>query len=246
MSFIFISPPFGNYFPEFFFNKTILCDKEYKIKSIVGSFTINKRSGLLLQIMKTLRYSNEYNGWVNKIGLRNPGIEWAIDKYYKKSDIITSVAIINRADIKQLNDLIPKDMNIEVNVSCPNVKKGDDLYSEIRCFLNSERDWCIVKLPPTINLSDIDKLYADGWRQYHCCNTLPVKEGGLSGKSIKPYTDKLTNYISETYPNTIIISGGGIHDYNDLCSYKEKGANHFSVSTLLFNPIKFIYLLTNL
>lgn len=246
MSFIFISPPFGNYFPELFFNKTILSYKEYKIKSIVGSFTINKRSGLLLQIIKTLRYSKEYDGWVNKIGLRNPGIDWAIDKYYKRKDIITSVAIINRNDIKQLNNLIPKDMNIEVNISCPNIDKEDDLYSEIKCFLNNQREWCIVKLPPTITFNDIDKLYDDGWRQYHCCNTLSVKEGGLSGKSIKPYTDKLTKYISETYPNTIVVSGGGIHNYTDLCSYKKKGATHFSVSTLLFNPVKFIHLLINL
>jgi hypothetical protein len=60
----------------------------------VCSFTITKRSDLLLQIMKTLRYSTEYNGWVNKIGLRNPGIEWAIDKYYKIKDIITSLLLL--------------------------------------------------------------------------------------------------------------------------------------------------------
>jgi dihydroorotate dehydrogenase len=106
--------------------------------------------------------------------------------------------------------------------------------------------WYIVKLLPTITFKDIDRLYSNGWRQYHCCNTLPVKEGGVSGKTIKTYTDKLTNYISETYPNTIVISGGGIHDYSDLCSYKENGASHFSISTLLINPANFIYLLTNL
>ena len=40
---------------------------------------------------------------------------------------------------------IPEEMNIEINVSCPNVEKlvlNEDLYK----FLNEDRRWCIVKL----------------------------------------------------------------------------------------------------
>ena len=33
---------------------------------IKGSFTLNPRDGLLKQIIKTLRYSSEYGGWINK------------------------------------------------------------------------------------------------------------------------------------------------------------------------------------
>jgi hypothetical protein len=29
-----------------------------------------------MQILKTLRYSFVHSGWVNKIGLRNKGIDW--------------------------------------------------------------------------------------------------------------------------------------------------------------------------
>ena len=65
----FISPPFGNYLN---LNNTM---------SIKGSYTLEPRSGLLSQIAKTLRYSFVYNGWVNKIGLRNPGIDYAIKNY---------------------------------------------------------------------------------------------------------------------------------------------------------------------
>ena len=62
----FISPPFGNYInlPH--------------TTSIKGSYALEPRSGLLPQILKTLRYSFQHNGWINKIGLRNPGIDYAI------------------------------------------------------------------------------------------------------------------------------------------------------------------------
>ena len=55
----FISPPFGNYVS---LPNTI---------SITGSFTLDERKGLFFQIIKTLYYSYELNGWFNKIGLRN-------------------------------------------------------------------------------------------------------------------------------------------------------------------------------
>ena len=62
---IFISPPFGNYIH---LPNTI---------PIRGSFTLNERPGKWGQILKTLRYIPGM-GWVNKIGLRNPGIDYAI------------------------------------------------------------------------------------------------------------------------------------------------------------------------
>ena len=83
---LFISPPFGNYI---------------EIKnciSIKGSFTLNERPGLICQIFKTLRYSFEHKGWVNKIGLRNKGLDYAIKKY-KNTNHIVSIAILNKGEI---------------------------------------------------------------------------------------------------------------------------------------------------
>ena len=59
---LFISPPFGNYI------------NLPNTKAIKGSFTLKPRSGLIVQIIKTLRYDFNNKGWVNKIGLRNKGI----------------------------------------------------------------------------------------------------------------------------------------------------------------------------
>ena len=83
-----------------------------------------------------------------------------------------------------------------------------------------------------------------GFRQFHCCNTIPIKEGGLSGTSLIPYTTKKIIYIRSKYKDSTIIAGGGIKTINDIVHYNSIGANHYSISTLLFHPIqfgKFIY-----
>jgi hypothetical protein len=60
----FIAAPFGNYI------------KTKNTISVSGSWTVEKRTGRIIQIAKTLRYTKK--GWVNKIGLRNPGVEFGL------------------------------------------------------------------------------------------------------------------------------------------------------------------------
>lgn len=227
---LFINPPFGNYIT---LPSTI---------SIKGSFTLEPREGLIMQILKTLRYSFIYDGWVNKIGLRNKGIDWAL-KNTNERDIL-SIAILNKSDIPILNKKIPENRNIEINVSCPNAEK-EVINSGISEFINNKRKWCIIKLSPKTTEKQIDEYYAMGFKQFHCCNTIPIKEGGLSGSSLIPYTSAKIKYINEKYPDTIVIAGGGIKTYNDIIHYKFLGCNNFSVSTLLFNPYGFAKLYYN-
>ena len=227
---LFISPPFGNYLN---LPNTI---------SINGSFTLEPRDGLFLQILKTLRYSNIDNGWINKIGLRNKGLDYAIKNHTKNE--ICSIAIRNEKEIEKIVEKIPKNMNIEINVSCPNVKK-DKIENGLEKLINEERNWCIIKLSPLCEEQLIDKYYSMGFRQFHCCNTIPVDNGGLSGTSIKPYSFKLINYIKTNYNDTIVIGGGGIQSIEDVNQYKEKGCTHYSISSVLFNPIKSLGLFFN-
>ena len=223
---LFISPPFGNYI------------NLPNTKSIKGSFTLHSRKGLLLQILKTLRYSFEKQGWINQIGLRNKGIDWAIKKYKFDKHVIVSIAIMDHNEIDILNNKIPDTMDLELNISCPNVKNNlihDDLYK----FLNKERKWCSIKLSPLTDISLIDKYYKQGFKKFHCCNTLPTKYGGLSGISIQEYSFKLIKEIKNKYPDVEIIGGGGITTMSDIDKYKKYGANHYSISSLMFNPIYF-------
>ena len=248
---LFIGPPFGNYL---IFPNTI---------SIKGSFTLHERTGLFSQILKTLRFSPEYGGWINKIGLRNPGIDYAIkdwanvkinnalkDIRYRNNkkkilhqNVVYSIAILDKKDIPILLEKLPRDMNLELNVSCPNLKKNM-IITGIEQFINPNREWCIVKLSPKTETEMIDKFYEKGFRQFHCSNTLPVIGGGLSGPRLIPHTSRLVEYIKTKYPDTEVIAGGGIQKYDTLLNYQKLGANHFAVSTIFFHPIlcsKFFY-----
>lgn len=225
----FIGPPFGNYITFVPF-----------LSPIKGSYTLEPRTGLIVQIFKTLRYNSEYGGWVNKIGLRNKGIDYAISNYQKGQ--IVSVAILKEEEIPVLQSKIPPDMDLEINVSCPNTER-DMVHHGLKGFLSPQREWCILKLKPTTTLQTVDQYYEQGFRQFHCSNTIPVSEGGLSGKALIPYNDKLIPYIKTTYPDTTVIAGGGVTTMDDILHYKAIGADHVSFSTVAFCPIAFVKLL---
>ena len=230
---IFIGPPFGNYIS---LPNTI---------SIRGSYTLEPRPGLLKQIFKTLHYSCQHQGWINKIGLRNPGIDYAIEQWKETNDsnkqqektVIYSIAILDKNEVPILVKKIPTSMDIELNVSCPNAEKH--MVTEgLGRFICSDRTWCIIKLSPKADKELIDGFYREGFRQFHCSNTLPTKKGGLSGPTLRPYTNNLVTYIKKKYPDTLVIAGGGIQSMEDIENYRKVGADHFAMSTVFFNPFK--------
>ena len=102
----FISAPFGNYI------------KTKETISVTGSWTVQKRNGRIKQIVKTLRYTKR--GWVNKIGLRNPGLEYGL-KHHKDNEVM-SLAGINPNDWNIFCEQIPSNFDLEINLSCPNIE----------------------------------------------------------------------------------------------------------------------------
>jgi len=220
---LFISPPFGNYI-----------SLPYTM-SIKGSYTLEPRSGLFQQILKTFRYSFHHKGWINKIGLRNKGLAFGISHYIPQKHII-SIAILDKEEIPKILAILPEDTNIELNISCPNVNKSL-MHNGLSQFMNPKRKWCIIKLSPLTDMKLVDSYYKQGFRQFHCSNTIPIKEGGLSGTAIIPYTSNLIQSIKTTYSDVELIGGGGIYGWKTLTDYKNLGADHFSVSTIFLKPI---------
>ena len=104
-------------------------------------------------------------------------------------------------------------------------------------FINNKREWCIIKLSPICDNTLIDTYYQEGFRQFHCSNTLPVRYGGLSGPTLIPYTTRIVKYIKKHYPDTTVIAGGGVRNIEQAKNYENIGADHISISTLFFNPI---------
>ena len=153
-----------------------------------------------------------------------------------KKDII-SIAILDKSDIPIMLKKIPQERNIEINVSCPNTEK-EMINEGLKDFITPKRKWCIIKISPHSTQKDIDMYYKTGFRQFHCCNTLPVKNGGLSGQSLIPYTKEKIEYIKK-YPDCQIIAGGGIQSIQTYNFYKKLGSHHASISTIFFHPILF-------
>ena len=222
----FISAPFGNYIkPE----GTI---------PVTGTWTLKPRGNRFWAVMKTLRYNKEAGGWTNKLGLPNPGIDVGMRKTNRFRDIL-SLAEVNKGDFYKLNDFIPSNRSIELNLSCPNLEKKLT-WESARVLLNDTRKWCIAKLSPLTTPEQLEFLIDDlGFTQLHFSNTLPVAKGGLSGVTLRPYTLELIRLVRENWGDTVeIIAGGGVNDFGAVYEYLNEGANHVSLGSVCFNPFK--------
>lgn len=220
----FISAPFGNYLK--FKNST----------SVSGSWTLKPRPGRFTQILKTLRYTKR--GWVNKLGLRNKGIDFALKQKYD----MLSIAAIEYEDWWKLHNKIPKDVSVEVNLGCPNVKLN--IWPGFGAFSRDQRKWSIAKVSPVLKETWIDFIVEAGFRQIHASNTIPIDQGGLSGKEIVPHTIRLLKYIKKNYPEVEVIAGGGITSKEDVEHYRDYGADHFSLGSVCFTPWKINKIMT--
>jgi dihydroorotate dehydrogenase len=220
---IIVSPPFGNY---------LSFDWATPVK---GTFTLEPRPGLIKQIVKTLRPIK--GGWINKIGLRNPGIK-SIAQF--SEDNIYSILGFNEFEWHTLRNLIPANMTVEINLGCPNT--DDYSISEFALEKYVKRfKRVIVKLPPTHHVFLLARLaYLAGVRYAHISNTMPVPEGGQSGRGLKEINLRNIKATKILFPDMHIIAGGGIHTIQDIIDYKKVGAEYFSIATVCFSPIKLL------
>ena len=223
----FISAPFGNFLQHSTFAKNAIC--------VTGTFTLKPRPGRLKQILRTLRYVRTEKGWTwrNQLGLRNPGIFNGIEN--TNSNSVMSISSLEPNDWKILYEIVPKDMSVELNISCPNVDAHPNLT---KIFAKDKRKWCIVKVPPTITPKQLDKIVSLGYNCIHASNTVPTAKGGLSGKMIMPYTLKIIDYIKNKHNDVTMIAGGGVYSKQDAKNYLDAGADHISLGSVCFTPWK--------
>ena len=227
----FISAPFGNYI------------KPKGTIPVTGTFTLNPRGNRFWAVLKTLRYNSAQQGWVNRLGLPNPGIREGL----KKESKVISIAEIDKGDFQRLNVLIPENQSIELNLSCPNLNKKLS-WESAKCFNSEKREWCIAKLSPLTTPEEL-KFVVEflGFTQLHFTNTLPTVQGGLSGPMLRGYTTELIELARSEYGNSVeIIAGGGVSDFGSVTNYLSSGANHISLGSVCFNPFKLRKLLKSL
>ncbi|MGB9802786.1 dihydroorotate dehydrogenase [Desulfofundulus sp.] len=207
-------------------------------------------------------------GILNAIGLQNPGVDYFIEvamPYLRHFDlpVIVNIAgdtVEDYAALAARLDGVPGVAGLEVNISCPNVKKGglafgadpDSASAVVRAVKGATRLPVLVKLSP--NVTSIVKLAEAvvnaGADALSMINTLlgmaidirrrrPLLAnvmGGLSGPAIRPVAVRAVWQVYQTL-KVPIIGMGGIVTAGDALEFIMAGATAVAVGTANFvNP----------
>ena len=209
------------------------------------------------------------SGMINSIGLANIGVESYVKEMLPIYDDLSTKIIMNIAgtDIQEYIEVLEMTESVssviagyEINISCPNVKKGGMEFGvdrEMTAKLTEElrkrtERLIIMKLSPNVsNINSIGKAAQDaGADAVSAINTVVgmsinatsgksdiyTTYGGLSGPAIKPVglaaVHKLYNELSIP-----IIGIGGIVSSEDVAEYILAGSTAVQVGTANYrNP----------
>jgi dihydroorotate dehydrogenase (NAD+) catalytic subunit len=204
-------------------------------------------------------------GMLNAVGLQNKGIDYFesnIYPYLRQYDthVIVNVngnTIEDYVELSRRIDLLEDIPAIELNISCPNVKRGGMVFgtnpSSAGEVIAAVRRVCtktlIVKLSP--NVTDITEFAhiaeSEGADAVSLINTLvgmavnietmkprlSTVTGGLSGPAIKPVALRMVWQTAKTV--TIPVIGiGGIMNAGDALEFIMAGATAVQVGTASF------------
>jgi len=209
----------------------------------------------------TPRIVETHCGMINSIGLENIGIQRFINEklpLLRKFDTHVIVNFFGTTEdeyVRAAHELDKQGISaLEMNVSCPNVKKGGIEFGRdpegLHNLVKKVRDACskpiIVKLSPMV--TDITAM-AQAVKDSHadavtCANTLPAMAidektrrpvlgnvtGGLSGPAIKPVALKIVWDVFRAVKIPIIASGG-IMAAKDVIQFMLAGASAVQIGS---------------
>jgi len=227
---------------------------------VTKSVTLKARQG-----NPTPRAAETPSGMLNTIGLQNKGVDRFIDEDIPKlakfgNPIIVNIAGESIADYKNIAkilDKLPQVAGLEVNISCPNVKKGGMQFGvDPRCAADviknvrkNTKKTVIAKLSP--NVTDIAAIGKSveraGAHAISAINTvrgmaidintgkpkLSTIFGGLSGPAIRPIAVRAVWELSHAV-KIPIIGMGGIMTADDAIEFIFAGASAIAVGTANF------------
>jgi len=197
-------------------------------------------------------FSVKGGGWINAVGLSNPGAENFAEMIKPNENVPIIVSLVGSVEedfefmIKKFQDC--KVTAYELNLSCPHVAKvglevGDDteLVSQIVKKVKSMSDVPVIAkvgLGSTDYLETVDAAVSAGADAITAINTIramaidveverPIlsnKIGGLSGTPIKPVALRCVYEISSKF-DIPILGCGGISTWEDAVEFILAGAS---------------------
>ncbi len=208
------------------------------------------------------------SGLINAIGLENVGIEAFLKvkmPYLREQQTPVIVNILGNtpeeyAELGSRLDDTDGIAAVEINISCPNVKKGGLLFGAnpeaaaavVRAVRRTTSLPLITKLTPNVtDIREIARAAVDaGTDALSCINTVAAMAvdvfsrrprlanilGGLSGPAIKPIALRCTYEVLQAVACPV-IGIGGIMNATDALEYLLLGARAIQVGTANFiNP----------
>ena len=207
-------------------------------------------------------------GMLNAIGLENVGVERFIKEKMSSLQDVNVPVFVNilgdsldeyREIARRLHG-VPGIAGIEVNISCPNVKKGGVAFGTVPEMAASVTEAVkaessvpvVVKLSPNVSdIAVIAKAVEDaGADAVSLINTLIGMAidhksrkprianviGGLSGPAIKPVALRMVYQVSQAV-SIPVIGIGGIESWQDVVEFMLAGATAVQIGTANFiNP----------
>lgn len=211
------------------------------------------------------RIAETPSGILNSVGLQNPGVHAFLNEempFLKRFDtpLFVNISANSPEEYGELTKIIDDAAEypiaaIEVNVSCPNIRKGgaafgtsvEGIQSVTKCVREATKLPIFIKLTP--NVTDIaecakaaESAGADG---VSLINTLlgmaidirtkrPIlanNMGGLSGPAVKPVAVRMVYQVAQAV-NIPVIGMGGISCAEDVVEFMLAGASAVMVGTV--------------
>jgi dihydroorotate dehydrogenase (NAD+) catalytic subunit len=205
-------------------------------------------------------------GLLNSIGLQNVGLRVLLEeklpwlrKRYPRLPLVANVLGTEVAEYRELAQALDGEVEaVELNLSCPNVRRGGLAFSQDRrAFARVIREvrkalrqsLLIVKLSPVSSVREFAPLAeASGAQALSLINTIPamavdVKRrrpyfprvlAGLSGPAIKPIAVRML-YEARRATGLPLIGMGGIRSAQDALEFLLAGATAVAIGTALFS-----------
>lgn len=227
---------------------------------IVKGTTLHRREGNPYP-----RMAETPSGMLNAVGLQNKGVHYFVDHIYPRIKDIDSQMIVNvsgssiedYAETASIINELEKIPAIELNISCPNVKKGGMTFGVqpqaaaevVAAVRKAYKKTLIVKLTPNVtDITEIAKaVEGAGADAVSLINTmlgmaidiekrkplLSTVTGGLSGPAVKPVALRMVWQVAKAV-KVPVVGLGGIMNAEDAVAFLLAGATAIEIGTANF------------